>query len=651
MQTLTKDQIITALQAEVEALRTVISMTPGNVYWKDPHGNYLGCNKNVADVLQLTTPEQIIGRSDIDVIGPELAAKAREIDMEVLQTKKEKCLEEYGFNSDGTPATYLTRKTPLFDRNGKIQGVLGISFDITDRKAIEEKLKVAKRKAEAANQAKSHFLAMISHELRTPLTSILGFASLLEQSSLSPNKKFEFTKHIIDSGSYLLSLINSLLDYNKLETNKFELVQLPLNLKELTENVVSMLNVTASLKKLPLHLEYADTVPSLVLGNNRVIRQILINLIGNAIKFTDKGHVTTRVRCIKETATVATLEISVEDTGTGISPEEQQVVFKRFTQLGNVYTRNSSLTGTGLGLAIVKKLVKLLGGKICVKSALNKGSLFYFTCNFPKITQLDAPWLPYAANVKILVVQDNPGDNYIHTLLANTLYDIATHDEALNTLLSAQQGMQPYDIILIDHVDETLSNELLNSLRSQPNLNPPLPILISADQSSLIQNDRITRISLTPDTIDVKKFQNDLKQAWEKWLAQSRKLIPQVIEHPHVLIIEDNALIQIIHKHMLEELGCKVDVTESASQALEMLKQKYDMLFVDIGLPDIAGFDLIKKIRQQDDRLAEIPIIVLTGYSEDEERQHCLRAGANEISIKPVSKDTLAKILKRYMIK
>jgi two-component system sensor histidine kinase/response regulator len=388
-----------------------------------------------------------------------------------------------------------------------------------------------------------------------------------------------------------------------------------------------------------------------VLGNNRVIRQILINLIGNAIKFTDKGHVTTRVRCIKETATVATLEISVEDTGTGISPEEQQVVFKRFTQLGNVYTRNSSLTGTGLGLAIVKKLVKLLGGKICVKSALNKGSLFYFTCNFPKITQLDAPWLPYAANVKILVVQDNPGDNYIHTLLANTLYDIATHDEALNTLLSAQQGMQPYDIILIDHVDETLSNELLNSLRSQPNLNPPLPILISADQSSLIQNDRITRISLTPDTIDVKKFQNDLKQAWEKWLAQSRKLIPQVIEHPHVLIIEDNALIQIIHKHMLEELGCKVDVTESASQALEMLKQKYDMLFVDIGLPDIAGFDLIKKIRQQDDRLAEIPIIVLTGYSEDEERQHCLRAGANEISIKPVSKDTLAKILKRYMIK
>jgi PAS domain S-box-containing protein len=651
MQTLTKDEIIAALQAEVEALRTVISMTPGNVYWKDPHGNYLGCNKNVADVLQLTTPEEIIGRSDIDVIGAGLAAKAREIDMEVLTTKKEKCLEEYGFNSDGTPATYLTRKTPLFDRNGKIQGVLGISFDITDRKEIEEKLKVAKRKAEAANQAKSHFLAMISHELRTPLTSILGFASLLEQSNLSTNKKFEFTKHIIDSGSYLLSLINSLLDYNKLETNKFELVKLPLNLKELTENVVSMLNVTASLKKLPLCLEYEDNVPSLVLGNNRVIRQILINLIGNAIKFTNKGHVTTRVRCIKETATVATLEISVEDTGAGISPEEQQVVFKRFTQLGNVYTRNSSLTGTGLGLAIVKKLVKLLGGKICVKSALNKGSLFYFTCNFPKITQLDAPWLPYAANVKILVVQDNPGDNYIHTLLANTLYDIAANNEALNTLLSAQQGMQPYDIILINCVDETLSNELLNSLRSQPDLNWPLPILISSSQPSLIQDESVTRIFLTPDTIDVKKFQRDLKHAWEKWLAQSHKLIPQVIQHPHVLIIEDNALIQIIHKHMLEELGCKVDVTESASQALEMLKQEYDMLFVDIGLPDIAGFDLIKKIRQQDNRLAEIPIIVLTGYSEDEERQHCLRAGANEISIKPVSKDTLDKILKRYMIK
>jgi PAS domain S-box-containing protein len=646
-----KDEMIAALQAEVEALRTVISMTPGNVYWKDPEGNYLGCNKNVADVLQLATPEEIIGRSDADVIGPELAEEARKIDAEVLETKQEKCLEEYGFDSNGVPATYLTRKTPLIDRHGKVQGVLGISFDITDRKYIEEKLKIAKQKAEAANQAKSHFLAMISHELRTPLTSILGFASLLEQASLTIDKKLEFTKHIIDSGSYLLSLINSLLDYNKLETNKFELVQLPLNLKELAANVVSMLNVTASVKSLPLRFEYSDQVPELVLGNNRVLRQILINLIGNAIKFTDKGHVTTRVTCLKETATSAMLEISVEDTGAGISPEEQRHIFKRFTQLGNVYTRNSSLTGTGLGLAIVKKLVKLLGGKIRVQSTLNKGSTFYFTCTFPKITQHDAPWLPYAANVKILVVQDNPGDNYIHTLLANTLYDVVANDEAVNTLLSAQQGMQPFDIMIIDHAEKTDSANLLDSLREQPDLKQPLPILISADTSLLSDNGNFSTITLIPNSIDVKKFQNDLKDAWEKWLTQSKKSVQQIVAHPHVLLIEDNALIQIIHKHMLEELGCTVDITDSASSALEMLKRHYDLLFVDIGLPDIAGFELIQKIRAHNNAMAQVPIVVLTGYSEEEERQHCMRVGANEISIKPVSKKTLEEILKRYMLK
>jgi PAS domain S-box-containing protein len=651
MRTTNKDEIIAALQAEVEALRTVISMTPGNVYWKDPKGNYLGCNKNVADVLQLTNPEDIIGRSDEDVIGIEFAEKARKIDTEVLETKQEKCLEEYGFDSNGTPATYLTRRTPLFDRNGNVQGILGISFDITDRKNIEEKLKIAKQKAETANQAKSHFLAMISHELRTPLTSILGFASLLEQASLGRDKKLEFTKHIIDSGSYLLSLINSLLDYNKLETNKFELVQLPLNLKELTKNVVSMLNVTASVKKLPLRLEYEKHVPELVLGNNRVLRQILINLIGNAIKFTDKGHVTTRVKCIKETAASATLEISVEDTGTGISSEEQKIVFKRFTQLGNVYTRNSSLTGTGLGLAIVKKLVKLLGGKIRVQSTLNKGSTFYFTSNFPKITQHDAPWLPYASNVKILVVQDNPGDNYIHTLLANTLYDVVVNDEALNTLLSAQQGMQPFDIILIDLVDNTHSMHLLDNIRHQADLKQPLPILISTNTTSEGNAENFLTIALIPNNINVKKFQHHLKDAWEKWLDQSKMLAQKIARHPHVLLIEDNALIQIIHKHMLEELGCTVDLTDSASSALVMLKNPYDMLFVDIGLPDIAGFELIKKIRGESKALAKIPIIVLTGYSEEEERQHCMRVGANEISIKPVSKETLEEILKRYMLK
>jgi two-component system sensor histidine kinase/response regulator len=648
-----KDQIIADLEAQVAELKFIVSNTSGNVFWKSLTGHYLGCNINVAKLLNLKTPDDIIGKEDVELLGRETAERVSKNDALVLESQEERSLEELGWDAEQKPAVFLTVKKPLLDMQGNIKGVMGVSMDITERKRIEEKLVIAKQKAEEANRAKSQFLATISHELRTPLSSILGFASMLEQAQLTDNTKKEYTQHIIDSGSYLLSLINSLLDYNKLETNKYEFVLLPLNLKELMVEVINMLSGTAKLKRLPLILEYERDVPEFIMSNNRTLRQILINLIGNAIKFTDHGRVVLNVCCLDKNDKSAKLRISVTDTGPGIAVKEQQSIFRRFYQTGNIYTRNPNFPGTGLGLAIVKKLVKLISGTISVKSALNEGSEFILIADFPIISTKDVPWLAYAANVKILVAQEDHAKNYIHTLMANSFYELVSPGETLNQLLAAQQSMRPYEIVMLDNTIPGINViDIVKSIREHANIQP-FVILLTNTQPTEEEREHFSEIILNPASLDVKIFQLELKLAWERTLLNHKKntLLSGCPSSPRVLLIEDNLLIQIIHKSMLEELNCKVELAGSAKETLKKLKNHYDILFVDIGLPDMAGFELITKIREYDSHTAHIPIIVLTGYSDDADRKLFLRVGANEVVIKPVDKDNLNKLLRQYIKK
>jgi signal transduction histidine kinase/CheY-like chemotaxis protein len=648
----TKDQTIKELKLEVKNLRQIIAMMPGNVYWKNAKGIYLGCNSNVADILKLDNPEDIIGKQDEGLLGRELSIKTTSIDSIVIETRKEKCLEEIGFDINGNPATYLTRKTPLYTSKGKVKGILGVSFDITERKAMEENLKVAKLKAEAANRAKSKFLAMISHELRTPLSGILGFTELLKQLAVPDSKKNEYLKYINDSGQYLLSMINSLLDYNKLDTKKYELSLLPVNLKELIENSISMLSGNAKNKELIISLDYPVDAPKYVISDNRTLHQILINLIGNAIKFTAKGYIKVIVNNIHDSANTAKLQIMVADSGIGIPSHETKSIFKQFYQLGNVYTRKVSLTGTGLGLAIVKKLCKLLSATISVTSTPGKGSTFTITNTFKKISDDEFPWLPYATGVRILIINDSYKKNSLTRFLNNTSHEYTRTKEALNLLKSASQNLQPFEIVIIhSDLNDLKPSHLLKTIKTDNDLHQPMTVLVNENKTPTNKHAYFALPS-SLKKLNTTTFQTYLKNAWEHWSRCKQQTSATSTDklNPLVLLVEDNNLIQIIHKHMLEDLGCKVHVTASAKQALVLLKNSYDMLFIDIGLPDIAGFDLIKTIRTTENhKNAKTPIIVLTGYSEEEERQRCIRAGANDVSIKPISQTTLNDLLKTYL--
>ena len=350
---------------------------PGSVYWKDVDGFYLGCNKTVLAKGNFHSKSEVIGKTDYDV-WPDAAEAIRSVDQEVMTTKRVIEVEEKVTLKNGDAFHFSTVKRPLLNDDGLVVGVIGNSTDVTE-------LKLAQQKAEAASQAKTQFLALMSHELRTPLTGIISTASMLvdsEDLALQPNEVRSFAKIIEKSGDYLLATINNILDFAKLEANKFDVVLAPCVLNQVIDEVVDILTSSANQKQLALSVTYEPNLPPLVMSDSRIIRHIMTNLIGNALKFTDKGSIQIKVTTLGVTDLNAKIQINIADTGAGIAEEKLALIFDKFFQAETGYTHKTSRLGTGLGLSIVKKLVDLLQGQIEVKSILGKGSDFIITLDF-----------------------------------------------------------------------------------------------------------------------------------------------------------------------------------------------------------------------------------------------------------------------------
>ncbi len=407
-----------ALQGQKRFLKSMMNAIPDLIFYKDTEGVYLGCNKAFSEKFIGLSEEEIVGRTDLDFVkDQELANFFRRKDREMLAAGVPTVNEETITLVDGAVIDIETMKTPFFDEEGCISGLIGVSRDITARKQVERELEQAKLSAEAANVMKGQFLANMSHEIRTPLNGILGFLEMLNQTSLSETQS-DYVQDAKNASEILLNLINDILDFSKIEAGRMVLENKRFALRKEIENVIGIMSPKAE-NGLDLELALEDNLPHAVVGDSSRLKQVLLNLIGNAMKFTERGFVRLSVERIHLNEDGVVLHFRVSDSGIGIREEQMSRLFQPFVQADA--TTNRKYGGTGLGLSIVRELVALMGGEIWAESKVGVGSVFHFIVRFQSASELpqgeDAEHMPLPLEAgeaprlkripRILLAEDN----------------------------------------------------------------------------------------------------------------------------------------------------------------------------------------------------------------------------------------------------
>ena len=548
--------------------------------------------------------------------------------------------------------------------------------DITDLEVLrrsQQVLREAKEAAEQANRAKSEFLANMSHEVRTPMTGVMGTAGLLLDTKLTPEQQ-QFARIIQNSGQALLSVLNDILDFSKIEAGKLTIEPIPFDLCKAIDEVTDVVADKVNLKKIEFIVRFAPDVPRRVIGDPGRIRQVVLNLASNAIKFTHEGHVLINIEKVRQTDLVVTLKVSVQDTGIGIPEDKLMEIFEKFTQADGSITRKYG--GTGLGLAISKQLVELMGGHIDVSSEPGKGSTFTFTLDLPIDRSGPVTDLPQAelSDARILVVH---GHETVRNVLAEQIAGWGAHSdafaggrEALDAMLEAAGKGNPYHIAILSYEIADMTVEMLaGTIRSNEQLGDTmLMMLTSVGQQGdarrlraagfdayLTKPTRPSKLMATLSTVlGVKTQGRDAPMITRHTLseARARSAEPQWSRHRgRVLVVEDNISNQGVAKRMLEALSCHVDVAADGTEAVDLLKTiPYDLVMMDCQMPEMDGYEATRKIREREKGSPHrVPIIAMTANALEGDRERCLEAGMDDYVTKPVDKSQLERIIEKHI--
>lgn len=373
-----KDNTINELVHKIEYLESIIALLPGHVFWLDRNNIYLGCNDHQAKNINLSSRHAIVGKTNADLFNPEDAKNLDAVNRQVLQTGQPYIGEEFATMTYGA-GIFLSHKVPVRNLKGDIVGLLGVSFDITDRKRMEKELEFARERAELANQTKTEFIRNLEHDIRTPLCGIKSVTKYLETIE-SDSKKNDFLNDIEIATNELLNYLDNIVEFSQINTGATPLIVKEFNLEQVIKGIINLESAAARSKCLDLFYDYSKSVPMMVVGDRFRLHRMLLNLINNAIKFTEQGYVKICVNFIKNISEKEILvEIAVEDTGIGIAKSNYEIIYDKFTRCDP--SNKGIYRGTGLGLWIVKQFIKDLDGEIELKSELGKGSIF--TCRLP----------------------------------------------------------------------------------------------------------------------------------------------------------------------------------------------------------------------------------------------------------------------------
>jgi PAS domain S-box-containing protein len=654
-----------ALHESEEFHHTLLDTLPVGVVLADPEGKITYISPQARRTFDIP-PGQGLGTNPLDWIAPEHHEVVWQRMRRVLVDRQSLSAMEYRmFKLDGTPVWAELASAPYFGVEGRLKGVITICQDVTARKLAEEDLRVAKAAAEDASRAKSQFLANMSHELRTPLNSILGMTELVLQEELSPFVR-DCLQTAKDSSDSLLGLINEILDLSRIEAGMFPLEPHPFRLRALLDETLRAIGVRAFEKHLELACDVAANVPDWLVGDALRLRQILTNLLGNAIKFTEQGEVIVRVEREADDGEEVYLRFAVADTGIGIATEHQQRVFSPFAQADASTTRRYG--GTGLGLSIVSQLVNLLGGRIWLESQLGQGSTFFFTAS---LRHQPAPQPQDAEQLVLEQLRDRPvlvAES--HATTRRILEDLLSSwsmrpavaldfPDALAQLREAAVHERQLPLLILDAMLPGLTGQpWREQLQADPSTNAVLVLM-----SSPVNEQRLSRPSDAEDAvvhlekpISPLAVLRALAQAMggtlspEKTLQETASLEIQPAARPlRILLAEDTPGNQKLAVHILSKRGHAVEVAENGQEAIQRFRENdFDAVLMDVQMPLVDGFQATEVIRQMHpSHKARVPIIAMTAHALKGDRERCLAAGMDAYISKPIRAPEMISLVER----
>jgi two-component system, sensor histidine kinase and response regulator len=629
---------------------SLVQSIPIRVFRKNRQGRLVFCNKTYCQSLGKTFDE-LIGKTDDDLFSPELAAKYKEDDRQVISSGQPVHVIEEHPADDGSTSYVEVVKVPVKDARGNRIGIQGVFWDVSERINAQKKLERAKELAETASHAKSDFLASVSHEIRTPLNGVIGMTELLLESTTDREHR-EYLEIILQSGETLLDLINDLLDFSKIEAGKLDLEIREFDIVDLLADALRSLAVRAQAKNVELIADFDLPWTFRVMGDGPRLRQVVVNLVSNAIKFTQEGEVVFGIRLLESSAEEVSLLIEVSDTGIGIPKDKLSLIFEKFEQADKSTTREFG--GTGLGLAISAKITEMMHSKIHVESDVGRGSRFYFELKLPKVPAELGAELPPDLNRRrgLIFATNKRAGETLDRLLRNwnCQMELCASQEELTGLLDAPKLAVDFAIVDLGF-DPDFAVGIVRRIRKRGVLGDKPMFVLSAGQPRMtameeLGIEKIIKPAKPRDLLQRLATLFNLQLFDED--PTTRHLRTAMNRPLRILLAEDNLINQRLACAILAAFGHQITTADDGLQAVELAtRQRFDLILMDVEMPKLDGLEATRRIRQHESPNSHLPIIALSAHTIQGFREKCVEAGMDEFLSKPLRRELLIDVMER----